>query len=68
MVGDDIANFVRLTWDIRSEEPIDVECEGSQELDIGMRACGNGAAALAKVVDAREAKLGRDGRFCKEND
>ena len=67
MVGDNIANFVRLTWDIRSEEPIDVECEGSQELDIGMRACGNGVAALVKVVDVREAKLGRDRRFCKEN-
>ena len=66
MDGNEVANSVRLIWDVRGEEPVDEEGEGGPKLDVGTRACGDGTAALAKAGDARVAKLGGDGRFCRE--
>ena len=66
MEGNDAANSVRVMCDVRGEEPVDEEGEGGPKLEVGTRACGDGAAALAKVGDARVAKLGGEGRFCRE--
>lgn len=66
MDGNDVENSVRLICDVRGEEPVDEEGEGGPKLEVGTRACGDGAEALAKVGEARVAKLGGDGRLCKE--
>lgn len=66
MDGNDVANSVRLICDIRGEEPVDEDGEGGPKLDVGTRACGDGAEALAKVGEARVAKLGGAGKFGRE--
>lgn len=66
MEGNDVANSDRLKCDMRGEDEVDEDGEGGPKLEVGTRAWGDGAAALAKVGEASWVKLGGEGKLCKE--